>query len=319
MFRSFFSYLSKAAWARKIVTNWSIAWKMASRFIAGEKLADGIQTIKMLNSKGINATLDHLGEHTDSPEQARNATTDIIDAFDAIEEAGVHSNVSIKLTQIGLGISDAICLENLSQILEKARNCNSFIRIDMEDSPVTQRTLDILYTLRERGYDNVGIVIQAYLYRSAGDIQKLLDDCLKVRLCKGAYKEPASVAYPKMKDVDDSYDRCAAQLIDGAKDKACPEISPDGKIPPIPALATHDPDRIDFAKNYAKKVGLPKDALEFQMLNGIRRDLQEQLVKEGYWVRVYVPYGTEWYPYFMRRLAERPANLWFFIYNFFHR
>ena len=174
MFRSFFSYLSKAAWARKIVTNWSIAWKMASRFIAGEKLADGIQTIKLLNSKGINATLDHLGEHTDSPEQARNATTDIIDAFDAIEEAGVHSNVSIKLTQIGLGISDAICLENLSQILEKARSYNSFIRIDMEDSPVTQRTLDILYSLRERGFDNVGIVIQAYLYRSAEDIRKII-------------------------------------------------------------------------------------------------------------------------------------------------
>jgi proline dehydrogenase len=319
MFRSFFSYLSKAAWARKIVTKWPIAWKMASRFIAGEKLSDGIQTIKILNSKGINATLDHLGEHTDSPEQARKATADILEAFDAIQDTGVHSNVSIKLTQIGLGISDVICLENLSQILEKARNYNSFIRIDMEDSPVTQRTLDILYTLRERGFDNVGIVIQAYLYRSEGDIRKLLDDCFKVRLCKGAYKEPPSVAYPKMKDVDDSYDRCSALLIDGTIIKDCPEISPDGKIPPIAALATHDPDRIDFAKSYANKVGLPKNALEFQMLNGIRRDLQEQLVKEGYWVRIYVPYGTEWYPYFMRRLAERPANLWFFIYNFFHR
>jgi proline dehydrogenase len=319
MFRSFFSYLSKATWARMIVTKWPIAWKMASRFIAGENLSDGIQTIKILNNKGINATLDHLGEHTDSPEQARKATADILVTFDAIQKAGVHSNVSIKLTQIGLGISDAICLENLGQILEKARNYNSFVRIDMEDSPVTQRTLDILYTLRERGFENVGIVIQAYLYRSEADIRKLLDDCFKVRLCKGAYKEPSSVAYPKMKDVDDSYDRCSALLIDGTKSKDCPEISPDGKIPPIAALATHDPDRIDFVKKYATKVGLPKNALEFQMLNGIRRDLQEQLVKEGYWVRIYVPYGTEWYPYFMRRLAERPANLWFFIYNFFHR
>lgn len=319
MFRSFFSYLSKAAWARKIVTKWPFAWKMASRFIAGEQLVNGIQTIKQLNSKGINATLDHLGEHTDSPEQARKATADIIEALDAIEIAGVRSNVSIKLTQIGLAISDSLCLENLDLILEKARSCHSFVRIDMEDSTVTQRTLDILYALRERGFENVGIVIQAYLYRTDGDIRKLLEDCFKVRLCKGAYKEPSNVAYPKMKDVDESYDRCSALLMDGAKGKDCPVISPDGKIPPIPALATHDPDRIDYAKMYANQVGLPKDALEFQMLNGIRRDLQEQLVKEGYWVRVYVPYGTEWYPYFMRRLAERPANLWFFIYNFFHR
>ncbi len=319
MFRSFFSYLSKAAWARKIVTKWSFAWKMASRFVAGETLADGINTIKQLNSKGINATLDHLGEHTDSPEQAQKATLDIIQAFDGIEEAGVHSNVSIKLTQIGLGISDELCLQNLEQIAVKARICNSFVRIDMEDSPVTQRTLDILRMLQKRGYDNVGIVIQAYLFRSEDDIRKLLDDCFKVRLCKGAYKEPSNVAYPKMNDVNSSYDRCAALLIEGALSKDCPEISPDGKIPPIPAIASHDPERILIAKRFAEKVGLPKDALEFQMLNGIRRDLQEQLVKEGYWVRVYVPYGTEWYPYFMRRLAERPANLWFFVYNFFHR
>jgi proline dehydrogenase len=318
MFRSFFIYLSKAAWARKIVTKWSFAWKLASRFIAGENLADGINTIKQLNSKGINATLDHLGEHTDSPEQARKATTDIILAFNAIEEAGIQSNISIKLTQIGLGISTDLCLENLGLILDKAKVYNSFVRIDMEDSPVTQRTLDILQTLRQRGYDNVGVVIQAYLYRSEDDIRKLLEDCYKVRLCKGAYKEPTNIAYPKMQDVNASYDRCAVLLINGALSNDCPKISSDGKIPPIPSLATHDPKRIDFAKIYADKVGLPKDALEFQMLNGIRRDLQEQLVKEGYWVRVYVPYGTEWYPYFMRRLAERPANLWFFIYNFFH-
>jgi proline dehydrogenase len=319
MFRSFFSYLSKAAWARKIVTKWSFAWKMASRFIAGESLAEGLNTIKQLNSKGINATIDHLGEHTDSPEQARKATVDIIQALDGIEVAGVHSNVSVKLTQIGLAISDELCLQNLEQIVNKARSCNSFVRIDMEDSTVTQRTLDILRMLQKRGYDNVGIVIQAYLYRSEDDIRRLLDDCIKVRLCKGAYKEPSNVAYPKMKDVNSGYDRCAALLIDGALSKDCPVVSTNGKIPPIPALATHDPDRIIFAKRYAEKVGLPKDALEFQMLNGIRRDLQEQLVKEGYWVRVYVPYGTEWYPYFMRRLAERPANLWFFVSNFFHR
>lgn len=319
MFRSFFSYLSKAAWARNIVTKWPIAWKMASRFIAGEKLEDGIQAIRILNSKGVNATLDHLGEYTDSPEKAQQAALDIIQAFEAIETAGVRANVSVKLTQIGLGISSELCIQNLKLILEKAKSYDSFVRIDMEDSTVTQRTLDVLYALRQKGFENVGIVIQAYLYRTEDDIRKLLADCYKIRLCKGAYKEPANVAFPKMQDVNSSYDRCAALLINGALSKECPRVSPNGKIPPIPGLATHDPKRIDFAKVYADKVNLPKDAMEFQMLNGIRRDLQEQLVKDGYWVRVYVPYGTEWYPYFMRRLAERPANLWFFISNFFHR
>jgi proline dehydrogenase len=316
MFRSFFSYLAKAAWARKIVAKWSVAWKMASRFIAGETLADGIQVIRLLNAKGINATLDHLGENTDSPEKARQATRDIIQAFDAIEEAGVRANVSIKLTQIGLGIGDELTFENLTQILETARKYNSFVRIDMEDSTVTQRTINLLYKARESGYENVGIVIQAYLYRSEADIRRLLDDCFKVRLCKGAYTEPARVAYPKMKDIDANYDRCAALLMDGSLVKQCPPVSSDGKTPPIPGLATHDAKRIDFAKQYAARINLPNDALEFQMLNGIRRDLQEQLVKEGYRVRVYVPYGTEWYPYFMRRIAERPADLLFLLPRF---
>jgi proline dehydrogenase len=318
MFRSFFSYLAKASWARKIVAKWSIAWKMASRFIAGETLPDGIRVIKLLNTNGINATLDHLGENTDSPEMARQATKDIMLAFDAIEEAGVRANVSIKLTQIGLGISDELCIENLTQILKTAQKYNSFVRIDMEDSSVTQRTLNILYKVRELGFENVGIVIQAYLYRSEADIRKLLEDCFRVRLCKGAYTEPAKVAFPKMRDIDANYDRCASLLIDGSMAKNCPTISADGKIPPIPGLATHDAKRIDYAKQYIEKVGIPKDAVEFQMLNGIRKDLQEQLVKEGYRVRVYVPYGTEWYPYFMRRIAERPADLLFLIprYNF---
>ncbi len=313
MFRSFFSYLSKATWARKIVTKSSLVWRMASRFIAGITLDDGIQAIKLLNNKGINATLDHLGEDTDSPEKARQAAMDIIQAFNAIEVAGVRANVSVKLTQIGLGIGSNICIENLQLILEKAKSYNSFVRIDMEDSTVTQCTLDVLRSIRQRGYENVGIVIQAYLYRSEDDICKLLDECFKVRLCKGAYTESSKVAYPKMQDINSSYDRCAALLINSALSKECPKVSSNGKIPPIPGLATHDLKRIDFAKVYADKVSLPKDAMEFQMLNGIRRDLQEQLVKEGYCVRVYVPYGTEWYPYFMRRISERPADLLFLL------
>lgn len=319
MFRSFFSYLSKAAWARRIVTQWSFAWKMASRFVAGETLADGINAIRSLNSNGINATLDHLGEHTDSPEQARQAALDILDAFDAIESNGVHANVSLKLTQIGMGISPELCIDNLLLILEKARDYNSFVRVDMEDSSVTQQTLDILYAVRRRGFENVGIVVQSYLYRTEEDIKRLLQDCIHIRLCKGAYDEPASVAIPKKKEVDINYDRCTALLINGARQNNCPVVSQDGKIPPLPAIATHDSKRIEFAQAYAEKVGLPQGAMEFQMLYGIRQELQEQLVKQGYMVRVYVPYGTEWYPYYMRRLAERPANLWFFLSNFFRR
>ncbi len=313
MFRSFFSYLAKAAWARNIVANWSFAWKMASRFVAGQTLADGIQVIKSLNDLGINATLDHLGENTDSPEKARRAAMDIVQAFEGIETAGVRANVSIKLTQIGMGISSELCLENLKLILEKARSYNSFVRIDMEDSTVTQKTLDMLFTARQLGYENVGIVIQAYLYRSEEDLHKLLGDCFKIRLCKGAYTESSHLAFPKMKDIDANYDRCASLLIDASLANDCPRVSADGKIPPVSGLATHDSKRIDFAKQYAQKMGLPRDAMEFQMLNGIRKELQEQLVKEGYRVRVYVPYGTEWYPYFMRRIAERPADLWFLL------
>ena len=311
MIRSFFSYLSKAGWARKIAMHSSIVWRMASRFIAGVTLEDGIKTIQQLNSKGINATLDHLGEDTDSPEKARQATMDIIQALDAIEKAGVRGNVSIKLTQIGLGISSDLCLENLELILRSARSYNSFVRIDMEDSTVTLQTLDILYSVRQHGYDNVGIVIQAYLYRSEEDLRKLLADCYKIRLCKGAYTESTKVAYPKMQDINNNYDRCAAMLINAAMSKDCPRVSADGKIPPVPGLATHDSKRVEFAKVYAEKVGLPNDAMEFQMLNGIRKDLQEQLAKDGYCVRVYVPYGAEWYPYVMRRIAERPADILF--------
>ena len=313
MLRSLFGYLSKASWARKIAMHSSIVWKMASRFIAGVTLADGIRTIQQLNSKGINATLDHLGEDTDSPEKARQATADILEAFDAIDQAGVRGNVSVKLTQIGLGISNELCIENLERLLEKARGYNSFVRIDMEDSTVTQRTLDVLRTVRQHGYTNTGIVIQAYLFRSEEDLRKLLDECFKIRLCKGAYTESPKVAFPKMRDINSNYDRCAAMLINGSLSKDCPRLSNDGKIPPMVGLATHDSKRIEFARIYAEKMGLPKDAMEFQMLNGIRKDLQEQLAKEGYCVRVYVPYGNEWYPYVMRRIAERPADILFLL------
>jgi proline dehydrogenase len=319
MLRSLFIYLSKADWARQIVTRWPIVWRMASRFISGETLGDAIQAIKALNSKGIQATLDHLGEHTTNAEAAKKATQDIKDALDVLCESGVRANISIKLTQIGLGVDEALCADNLRQIMEHARQCGNFIRVDMEDSSATQKTLDLIDRMRGLGYTNLGVVIQSYLYRSDDDIKRLMSAKVPVRLCKGAYQEPAEIAYPRKADVDTAYDRMCDLLIQASV--ASPEIrlSEDGKFPPLPALATHDEKRILHAQKSAQAVGLAKNGLEFQMLHGIRRDLQERLAAQGYPVRVYVPYGTEWYPYFMRRLAERPANVWFLISNFFRR
>lgn len=320
MLRSLFIYLSKAGWARRIVTHWSVAWRAASRFVAGEKLSDAIEAIRTLNLKGIDATLDHLGENTTTVDDANRATEDILEAIQTVHESGVRANVSIKLTQIGLKLDRGLCAQNLKRILDRARDLNNFVRIDMEDSPLVEDTLDLFYTMRDHdGFTNTGVVIQAYLYRSEKDILKIVGARGKVRLCKGAYKEPPEVAYPKKSDVDINYDHLAAMLLDGAVAAGAPELSPDGKIPPMPGIASHDPARLAHAKAYAQQIKLPRQALEFQMLYGIRRDLQDQLVKEGYPVRVYVPYGTEWYPYFVRRLAERPANLWFFLSNFFRK
>lgn len=320
MLRSFFIYLSKARWARNLVMHWSVAWKVASRFISGEKVEDAIRVIRVLNNKGINASLDHLGEYTAAPESAARATQDILELFTAIAAAGVRANVSVKLSQIGFGISRELCLENIRRIVACAVESNSFVRIDMEDHSMVDATLEIYNQLRtEFGSEHLGVVIQAYLYRSEKDIQQLLLDHAKIRLCKGAYDEPASVAFPVKGDVDANYDRLASLLIDAELAAGKPRLSSNGKVPPIPAIASHDEQRIRYAREYAARVGLPKDALEFQMLHGIRRELQEKLALEGYPVRVYVPYGTEWYPYFMRRLAERPANIWFFIANFFKK
>ena len=320
MLRSILIYLSKAVWARKIVTNWGLAWRVASRFVAGDKPEDAIRVIKELNAKGIATTLDHLGENVDSTEEAQQATDEILNMLDEIDSAGVCAGVSIKLSQIGLLLGEALCEENVRRIVGRAKQHNNFIRIDMEDSPYTDATLEILRKMRTEGYaDNVGIVIQAYLFRSEKDIRQLMQEQAGVRLCKGAYKEPPEIAFPKKADVDANFDHLTAMLIDGSQAAGTPKISQDGKFPPIPAIATHDVKRVDYAKSYAQEAGYPKGAMEFQMLNGIRRGLQESLVAEGYPVRVYVPYGTEWYPYFVRRLAERPANLWFFISNFLRR
>ncbi len=320
MFRSLFLYLSKANWAKQIVTRWKFAWRTASRFVAGEKLEDAINAVKVLNDKGINATLDHLGENTTNPDEARKATRDILNMIEVINSSGVKSNVSIKLSQIGLTLDKNLCIENLQQILTYARDTGNFVRIDMEDSPWVDVTLEIYRDMVQRcDFKCLGLVIQAYLFRSQGDVAKLVQDCTRIRLCKGAYKEPADIAFPLKRDVDSNYDSLVKVMLDRVLEVSCPQVSENGKVPPLPALATHDAKRIEFARNYARSIELPIKAMEFQMLYGIRRDLQEQLVAAGYPVRVYVPYGTQWYPYFTRRLAERPANIWFFVSNFFRK
>lgn len=319
MLRSFFIYLSKAAWAQNLISSWGFAWRTASRFVAGTKLEDAIRVVRELNAKGINATLDHLGEHTSAPEEAQQAADDIFATLDALgADPALRGNVSIKLTQIGLGLDEVLCAENLERILARARQNKTFIRIDMEDTPYTDKTINLYYAMRAKGYDNVGMVMQSYLYRAEADTRRLVQDGTRVRMVKGAYREPPDKAFPKKADVDANFDLLTKILIDAALAMKS-ELGEDGRTPPIPAIGTHDDKRITFARNYAQKVGLPKSGLEFQMLHGIRRDLQENLAKEGYPVRVYVPFGTHWYPYFMRRLAERPANIWFFISNFFRK
>ena len=319
MLRSFLIYLSKAAWAQNMVTSWKFAWSTASRFVAGTRVDDAIKSIRDLNAKNINVTLDHLGEHTSTPEEASEATSEILNTLDEIKKSGVRANVSIKLTQIGLALDESLCAQNLERILSRAKEHGNFVRIDMEDTPYTDKTLNLLYQMRAKGYKNVGTVLQSYLFRTEADARKLLGEKVTIRLVKGAYQEPADKAFAKKADVDANYDLLTKIMIDAALAFESPKISDDGLLPPIPAIGTHDENRIDFACQYALKVGLPKDAMEFQMLYGIRRDLQEKLVKDGYLVRVYVPFGTHWYPYFMRRLAERPANVWFFISNFFRK
>jgi len=321
MLRSFLIYLSKAAWAQKLVTSWGFAWRAASRFVAGESSVDAIRAVRELNEKCISATLDHLGEHTSTVEEADTATGKILSIMDQIDKAGVRANMSIKLTQIGMGLDEEICRQNLVRILERVKECNNFLRIDMEDTPYTDITLAIYYSMLQRGFSvsQVGLVVQSYLFRTEADVRKLLEYNTHLRLVKGAYKEPSDKAFPKKADVDANFDLLTKLMIDAALKIEANRVSADGRVPPVPAIATHDEKRIAFANQYAEKVGLPKEALEFQMLYGIRRDLQERLVKEGYPVRVYVPFGTHWYPYFMRRLAERPANIWFFVSNYFRK
>ncbi len=319
MFRSFFVSLSRASWAQQTITHWGFAWRAASRFVAGETIAEAIKAARQLNSSGIRVSLDHLGENTLNLDDAGRAAGEVIAILEEIDRAGIQANVSIKLSQIGLSLDEKVCQQNLEKVLAKAASLGIFVRVDMEDSTMTGRTIQAVRQAFLNGHTNVGVVIQAYLRRSENDIRELLQLPLKIRLCKGAYLEPPSVAFPKKADVDANYDRLCRMLLEGAQSAGSPRVSDDGRTPPLPAIATHDSRRIAFARGTIEQLGLARDAVEFQMLYGIHRELQAQLVASGFPVRVYVPYGTQWYPYLMRRMGERPANAWFFLSKFFQR
>jgi len=268
----------------------------ARRFIAGESIEEAVECVKDLPGKGLLLTLDYLGESVSSSAAASAAAADYAQIIDAIVKSGVERNISLKLTQLGLDVDRATAVDNMRRILEPADANGFFVRIDMENSPYTDATLDILDTLWRQGHRNVGTVIQSYLKRSADDIRRLNALGARIRLVKGAYKEPKNVAYQLKSEVDAAFVELMRSLLDEGA---------------YPAIATHDTNMIDATKAYAKSKGYANDRFEFQMLYGIRRDLQTALVKEGYRVRVYVPFGKQWYPYFMRRLGERPANVAF--------
>lgn len=299
-------YLSQARWARQLISNWSISWRVASRFVAGTDREAAIAATQSMNAKGLLVTLDYLGESCTNEGEALQARAEILRLLDDIEKHHLQANVSLKPSQLGLKIDAELAQENILDLVQKADTVGNFIRIDMEDHPTTDSTLQLYRNIRHQdSLDNVGVVIQSYLYRSEDDIEQLVEEGARVRLCKGAYAEPSEVAFPRKIDVDANYLNLSRLLLSArAREKGV-----------YPAFATHDPKMIDEIKTYVKANKIPQNSFEFQMLYGIRRDLQEALVNEGYRVRVYVPYGTAWYPYFVRRLAERPANLWFFISN----
>lgn len=300
--RSALIYLSRQEGLKEFATRFSLFKKLTTRFIAGETTDEAVAAIREINARGCSASFDHLNESVSSVEATKDEVREYLHLLDLIDLTGINSNVSIKLTQFGLEIDPNLAYHNARQVVEDAARRGNFVRIDMEGSKVTQATIDVFKRLRsEFGLNDVGIVLQSYLRRTMDDARELLKIPARIRLCKGAYDEPPSVAYPDKKDVDDNYVRVMQMLLASGT---------------YHGIATHDPKMIDATIEFAQREGIGKDAFEFQMLYGIRRDLQEQLARDGYGMRVYVPYGKHWYPYFMRRLAERPANIWFVLKNF---
>ncbi|MED4227425.1 proline dehydrogenase [Neobacillus cucumis] len=296
--RNMFQSLGKNTSANKLAKKYGLRFG-ASRFVAGESIKSAIEAVKRLNSEGKVVTLDHLGEFVYTEEEALESAAMCIQTLDAINEAGVNSNLSLKMTSLGLDISKELCMKNMRKILDRAKLHNNFVRIDMEDYAHCQISIDIYKELRKE-YDNVGLVIQAYLFRTEQDIADLNQLNANLRLVKGAYKESPTAAFPEKNDVDENYKKIIKQhLLNGN----------------YTAIATHDETMIEYTKAVVSKHQIPKNQFEFQMLYGICEDIQSRLVSEGFKVRVYVPYGDDWFGYFMRRLAERPANVWFVLKN----
>ncbi|MBA3944946.1 MAG: proline dehydrogenase family protein [Herpetosiphonaceae bacterium] len=299
MMRNSLLWLAGNHWVHRQVVKSPLARPVARRFVAGETVADALGVVTQLNREGAHVTLDYLGENVTSAAEATAVKQMDTRLLDEISKRSLDCNISLKLTALGLDISRAAAEANLCSILELARTHDTFVRIDMEGSSYTQITLDVFEQMYgKEGFKNVGTVLQAYLYRTAQDVARMNELGARVRLCKGAYQEPANVAYPQKADVDQNYFRLACSLLRNGT---------------YPGLATHDSQLIDQIKQFIREQKIPYDCFEFQMLYGVRRDLQQQLVREGYNVRVYVPFGEAWYPYLMRRMAERPANMLFIL------
>ena len=296
--KAVFFALSRSATLKKLASRYGMATpdSFARRFIAGETIEEAVVVARSLQSRGLHLTLDYLGESVRSIDAAAAATRTYLSLMDSIVASGIERNLSLKLTQLGVDVDRATCVDNLRRILEPAQRHGFFVRIDMENSPYTDVTLDVFETLWQQEYRNVGVVLQSCLFRTEKDLTRMNQLGARVRLVKGAYKEPPSVAWQRKAEVDESYLRLMRRLLDEGT---------------YPAIATHDERMLDATCAYAKERALQGDRYEFQMLYGIRRDLQASLTANGHRVRVYVPFGREWFPYFMRRLGERPANVAF--------
>jgi proline dehydrogenase len=299
--RSALIYLSQKEGLKDFAARFRLFKKLTTRFIAGESIAEAVAAIRELNGEGCSASFDHLNESVANAAEAEGEVREYLRILEQIDETGINSNISIKLTQFGLGLDPELAYRNARAVVAEAARRGHFVRVDMESSEVTQATIDVFKRLRsEFGLNDVGIVLQSYLRRTYEDAVELLKLPARIRICKGAYDEPPEVAFPDKQDTDNNYVRVMQLLL---------------KSQVYHGIATHDPKMIEATLDFMRREGIAKDSFEFQMLYGIRRDLQRQLARDGYNMRVYVPYGKHWYPYFMRRLAERPANIWFVLKN----
>jgi len=302
--RALFISLSESRSLRAIAEKSAIGRRISTRFVAGTQVEDVLRATKAINQAGATVSIDNLGENVTNVEEARESAGLYHQLLDDIARLELKANISLKLTHMGLDIDEKLARELVAGLVAKAASLKSFVRVDMEGSPYTQRTLDFVHELHRMPGNGgvVGTVIQSYLHRSEQDVNDLLAQGIRIRLCKGAYKEPPEIAFQKKSEVDANYVKLMKILM---------------KSGIYHGLATHDEAIIKEAKAFATREKIARDSFEFQMLHGIRRDLQQQLVRDGWGMRVYIPFGTEWYPYFMRRLAERPANVFFIVKNFF--